>query len=193
MKELSVISTKRVEDRENGYVLGARCFFKLMGLVPGHRWSTLDYMAWLTDRQKEFRAKLRKTGEHPEDFWEAFNFWLENQVDGDTYVVYQPVNHEFNAPLAGLKKWGLTAMDARYEIMWSGKLEPEMTAQSIADNINDNRPVGYRGRTVAIGDVIVLSRGGKRMSWFFDNTGFVEIQNFERQKRPEIKLDKGRK
>lgn len=180
MKELSIISKRRLMG-EPGYVHGVKCYFNLMGLATGQLWSTTDYMNWLTDRQNEFRTHMRKDQEHPNDFWGAFDTWLSDQVSGDTYVLYQPAV-EFAVPLSALKKWGLSANDTRYNIVWSGKLKPDMLAQGIADELVKARPAAYKGRAVAVGDVIVLSRDGHRTAWFYDTDGLVQINGFEKLK-----------
>ena len=179
MRELSIVSSSRLSG-ESGYVHGVKCYFRLMGLRAGNFWSTMDYMNWMTTRQNEFRDMIQQNHERVDDFWSAFDKWLDDQVEGNTYTLYQPTI-EFAVPLSALKKWGLSASDTRYDFMWSGKLKPDIaTAQEIASEFNKNRPATFKGRDISIGDVIVLSLSGVRTAWFYDTDGFVQIHGFER-------------
>jgi len=150
-------------------------------------------MNWLDDRQVQYRSEIRnKPHSNRMDYWEAFNAWLTEQVDGDTYVIYQP-SEEFRGPLSSLRKWGLPAKDSRYKLRWSGKLKPNQTAQDVVDSMIQSRPEGYTGCKPDVGDVVVLSQHGSRTAWYWDTDGFVKISGFEvlkwgdKEKKPSKK------
>ena len=180
-REVAFITRQRLEDNEHGYIAPARCYFNALGLHPANMWSPMDYMDWISDRQKEYNALTRAFCKKPEDFWESFNEWLAEQTSGPTYVLYQPENEHFNAPLSAWKKWGLIVYDYYYEVAWSGKLEeiPE-DMDTFAAKFNEDLPKTFNRHPIKIGDVIVVSDGKKRAAWFNDTNGFVRIPNFER-------------
>lgn len=183
MRELSIISAQRLNGAGGtGYITGVRCFFTLLGLRAGNYWSTLDYMEWLSIQQKEFCRTLRRSGEKPEDFWMAFDHWLEERVSGDSYIIYKPLIAQHQAPLSALKKWGLSVDDRNYKIVWSSPLDPEQDDIATLDHL---KQAGYEDaacRSVEVGDIIVLSQGGKRAAWFLDTHGFVKLRGFEKMK-----------
>lgn len=192
-REIAFITRQRMEDNEHGYITPARCYFNALGLCPSNMWSPLDYMDWISDRQKEYNALTRAFCKKPEDFWESFNEWLIEQTSGSTYVLYQPEKEHFNAPLAAWKKWGLTVYDYYYEIAWSGKLEkiPE-NMDDFAAKFNSDPPKTFGRHPIKIGDVIVVSDGKKRAAWFYDTGGFVRIPNFERVRWQKKENEEGK-
>lgn len=185
MKQLSPISRFRLENPNQGYVEEVNCFFNLLGLHAGHFWSTADYIQWATDRQREYQILAAQAHRKQDDFWVAFSRWLKDQVSGDIYILYQANSHpEYRAPLSALKKMGLNADDRHYDIAWSGKLDDGIELPDLESRLKDpnNVPKGLRVQPLAVGDVIIIRRSGKRSSWFRDTDGFVKLSNFERQK-----------
>lgn len=172
MRELSIISATRLKNQTDGYITGVRCYFKLMRLLPGQRWSTLDYMSWVSIQQNAFSEELRKHNQKPADFWEAFDRWLTRRVSGDSYIIYKPLSSQYQAPMSAIKKWGLSINDKEYKPVWSAPLENDMDVLSASKNAQVNI-------AVALGDVVVLTRGDKRAAWFLDQGGFVKIKGFE--------------
>ncbi|WP_289026668.1 YodL domain-containing protein [uncultured Flavonifractor sp.] len=180
MRELSIISARRLGCGDGGYIGLVRCFFKLLGLRAGHNWSTSDYMAWVTIQQNVFYAGLREKKEKPGDFWTAFGQWLEKQVSGDSYILYKPGSSQYQAPLDTLRKWGLAPDDRNYVIAWSAPLAAGLDAAAVAEEFASNKPCVYDGEGPCVGDVIVLSQAGKRTAWFRDADGFVKLNGFEK-------------
>lgn len=193
MKQLSSISRFRLENPDQGYVEEVTCFFNLLGLRTGHFWSTADYILWATDRQREYQRLTAHAYKKVDDFWVAFSRWLKDQVAGDIYILYQANLHpEYRAPLSALKKMGLNADDRHYDIAWSGKLDDGIELPDLESRFKeaDDMPKGFSVQPIAVGDVIVIRRNGKRSAWFRDTDGFVKLPDFERQKWGDAKVGK---
>ena len=182
MRELSIISARRLKESVDGYIPGVRCFFALLGLRAGNYWSTLDYMEWLTTQQDEFYRMLRRSGDKPEDFWVAFDNWLTERVSGDSYIVYKPRTAQHQAPLSALKKWGISVEDRNYSIVWSAPLTAGQDPFMVLAELKQNGFGCAKCKAAEIGDIIVLSQEGKRTAWFFDTHGFVKLRGFEKMK-----------
>lgn len=183
MKQLFPISRTRLENPDQGYVGEVTCFFDLLGLRAGHFWSTADYIKWATDRQREFHILMSQAKKKQDDFWVAFSGWLKEQVAGDIYILYQADPYSsYRCPLSALKKMGLNADDRHYDIAWSGSLDDGAELQDLEARFRNDMPVGFNGRPLGVGDVIVIRRNGKRSAWFRDTEGFVRLPGFEIQK-----------
>lgn len=79
MRQLVSVSPKRLADTKSGYIRPVRCYFKLLGLDAGARWSPYRYMRWVEKRQAEFFAQRErgKTSVLADEFYQ----WLEDLVD----------------------------------------------------------------------------------------------------------------
>jgi len=190
MKQLSKIYRSRLMDSENRYVHEVLCFFQLLGLREGNYWSTSDYMNWLTNRQREFQVEITKRKMNVPQFWPAFSAWLDEEVAGDTYILYHSDDEvRQGATLKALKKMGLVVNDLHYTIAWSGKLENDMSLETLVKEFNADFPSGYHGHKIDIGDVLVINQQGKRSAWYLNGDGFVRLNGFGRQKWGDKNLE----
>ena len=90
-----------------------------------------------------------------------------------------------------LEAHGLTGKADDYNRLYHDSLPEEMTLDGIYEKFNLYHPDDFKGHSLSVGDVIVLSRSGQKQAFFVDIIGFKELQDFIPapviEKKPENK------
>lgn len=65
-----------------------------------------------------------------------------------------------------------------YKLMYSGTMADDETLDNIYLRFNINIPNDFRGHSLSVSDVVVVTDDGKRTAYFVDSIGFKEIPDF---------------
>jgi len=104
------------------------------------------------------------------------------------YMIYQIEDTRDNRdimfePLAGLRAQGLYVDRRNYEHVYTGDIEHnDLSSRTILEMLfmkfNDAHPADFPGRSMSIGDVVVLRRDGTLGAYFCDDYRFQETDRF---------------
>ena len=77
---------------------------------------------------------------------------------------------------------------ASYDAVYKGVLEPGMTLDSLYTKFNVERPEDFKGHSLSVSDVIVVSDEHGRTAWFVDSFGFTQLPDFfaQQEQRHEV-------
>ena len=84
-----------------------------------------------------------------------------------------------------LKKDGVQLNHDDYELVYEGKVgefRGTATLEALYTQFNTNHPEDFRGHSLSVSDVIVISVDGKDTAYFCDSFGFTEMPEFFREK-----------
>jgi len=102
----------------------------------------------------------------------------------DTYSIYQiPAEEKYSNLLfmttLDLKFSGDVVYWDNYELVYSGALLPGESQDSLWEKFNINHPADYKGRSMSVSDVVVISREGEqKKAYYVDGIGFKELTDF---------------
>ena len=126
----------------------------------------------------------------PEDARVALNlikdldrFYLEQgtpryelyQIGNDDEDVFR--NYGYRS-LEEIRKEGLSVDGRNYACVYSGRLKPEDTLDSLYERFNLRKPFDFYGHSLSVSDVIVTGRDGTQQAWYVDSFGFQEVPEF---------------
>lgn len=77
-----------------------------------------------------------------------------------------------------LKARGLKVEYDNYTFIYSDKLEDHMNLEDIFQKFNLYRPEDFKGHSLSVSDVVVLSKDGTSTAHFVDSFGFTEVPEF---------------
>jgi hypothetical protein len=112
------------------------------------------------------------------------------------------------APMKELEAHGLTVNRDNYALIYVGDLpgrveflrDKTTALNSLFEKFNTDRPADYMGRSISVGDVVVLRCNGDITAHFVDSAGFMELPDFagKRAKSAEMpgvmeRLDEAKK
>lgn len=84
-----------------------------------------------------------------------------------------------------LKKNGVQLNHDDYELVYEGEVgefRGNATLEALYTQFNTKRPEDFRGHSLSVSDVIVISVDGKDTAYFCDSFGFTEMPEFFREK-----------
>ena len=84
-----------------------------------------------------------------------------------------------------LKKDGVQLNHDDYELVYEGEVgefRGKATLEALYTQFNTNHPEDFRGHSLSVSDVIVISVDGKDTAYFCDSFGFTEMPEFFREK-----------
>ena len=84
-----------------------------------------------------------------------------------------------------LKKDGVQLNHDDYELVYEGEVgefRGNATLEALFAQYNNDRPEDFRGHSLSVSDVIVISVDGKDTAYFCDSFGFTEMPEFFREK-----------
>ena len=77
-----------------------------------------------------------------------------------------------------LREKHVTPNIASYDSVYKGTLEPGMTLDSLYTKFNVERPEDFKGHSLSVSDVIVISDEHGKTAWFVDSFGFTQLPEF---------------
>lgn len=89
---------------------------------------------------------------------------------------------EYFMSMKRLKRMGLTPNISHYKLVYAASLPPFSDRDKILEGLfakfNVDRPVGFRGHSMSVSDIVVLKVGGDISSHYVDDFGFTELPGF---------------
>ena len=106
------------------------------------------------------------------------------------FQIYQlPSGEEYHGirfeGMEQLKKDGVQLNKEDYELVYEGEVgefRGNATLEALFAQFNTNHPEDFRGHSLSVSDVIVISVDGKDTAYFCDSFGFTEMPEFFREK-----------
>ena len=107
-----------------------------------------------------------------------------------TFKIYQlPSGEKYHGvrfeDMEQLKKDGVQLNHDDYELVYEGvvgEFRGKATLEALYTQFNTNHPEDFRGHSLSVSDVIVISVDGKDTAYFCDSFGFTEMPEFFREK-----------
>lgn len=107
-----------------------------------------------------------------------------------TFKIYQlPSGEKYHGvrfeDMEQLKKDGVQLNHDDYELVYEGEVgefRGNATLEGIFTQFNTDHPEDFRGHSLSVSDVIVISVDGKDTAYFCDSFGFTEMPEFFREK-----------
>lgn len=107
-----------------------------------------------------------------------------------TFKIYQlPSGEKYHGvrfeDMEQLKKDGVQLNHDDYELVYEGEVgefRGKATLEALYTQFNTNHPEDFRGHSLSVSDVIVISVDGKDTAYFCDSFGFTEMPEFFREK-----------
>ena len=84
-----------------------------------------------------------------------------------------------------LRAMRVTPNIASYDSVYKGTLEPGMTLDSLYTKFNVERPEDFKGHSLSVSDVIVVSDKHGKTAWFVDSFGFTQLPDFFTQQEQQ--------
>lgn len=106
-----------------------------------------------------------------------------------TYEIYQipaiaDVDYCFRSYEAAKGK----LQSADYQRSYAGMFAKENSLEHLwAKHNSDHRPFARRMRSLSVGDIVVLTQGGKKTAYYTDSVGFKVVPEFLMQQRTQKK------
>ena len=107
-----------------------------------------------------------------------------------TFKIYQlPSGEKYHGvrfeDMEQLKKDGVQLNHDDYELVYEGEVgefRGNATLEALYTQFNTDHPEDFRGHSLSVSDVIVISVDGKDTAYFCDSFGFTEMPEFFREK-----------
>ena len=107
-----------------------------------------------------------------------------------TFKIYQlPSGEKYHGvrfeDMEQLKKDGVQLNHDDYELVYEGEVgefRGKATLEALYTQFNTDHPEDFRGHSLSVSDVIVISVDGKDTAYFCDSFGFTEMPEFFREK-----------
>lgn len=113
---------------------------------------------------------------------------MEEEVKNEvSYAIYQ-LNDDASLryyrfePLKNLEKNGLAVEREHYHEVWKAPLREGVTMDDLFFELNMELPEGYRGHSLSVSDIIVISQDGEERAYYVDRVGFPEVPDFFEEK-----------
>ena len=81
-------------------------------------------------------------------------------------------------PLKNVEKFGLAVEREHYHEVWEAPLGEGVTLDDLFFELNMELPEGYRGHSLSVSDIIVISQAGEEKAYYVDRFGFPEVPGF---------------
>ena len=113
----------------------------------------------------------------------------EDSHDEDRFTVYQiiedsPGRDILFMEMEYVKENGLEIRPEYYRQVYEAPLKPDDTLDTLYARFNEgNYPEDYRGHSMSMSDVIVMSRSGEEHAFYVDRMGFQEVPEFLREQQ----------
>lgn len=65
-----------------------------------------------------------------------------------------------------------------YDSVYKGTLEPGMTLESLFEKFNVDRPEDFKGHSLSVSDVVVVTDEYGKSAWFVDSFGLTQLPQF---------------
>lgn len=77
-----------------------------------------------------------------------------------------------------LREMGASPSISSYDSVYQGTLAPGMTLESLFEKFNVDRPQDFKGHSLSVSDVIVVTDEHGKSAWFVDSFGFTQLPQF---------------
>ena len=100
-----------------------------------------------------------------------------------TYEFYQLTDADSNhyyrfEPLETLKNEGMAVEFLRYHKVYEGTLSEDEGLESLYRKFNIDHPADFRGHSMSVSDVVVITDNGVSEAYYCDSYGFQEVPEF---------------
>ena len=139
---------------------------------------TRDHLPMEKAIEKYMPFVFFKEGERPEPEQKG-TFQIYQLPGGDKY---HGIRFE---GMEQLKNDGVQLNKDDYELVYEGEVgefRGNATLEALFAQFNTNHPEDFRGHSLSVSDVIVISVDGKDTAYFCDSFGFTEMPEFFREK-----------
>ena len=118
----------------------------------------------------------------------------EEAEQSDTYSIYQLKGGEETRdyrfePLDRLQARGLVVNKENYELVYSAPLRDIDTLEDIYRKFNQDHPADFRGHSLSVSDVVVLTHGDRQTAHYCDSYGFTNVPQFLQEQQPTLTPD----
>lgn len=101
----------------------------------------------------------------------------------DMYGIYQlKENEETSKFIFQNSDWhvrhNIDITKENYNLIYAAPLKENMDLESLYTLFNLDKPADFKGHSMSVSDVVVLSKGGNVTSHFVDSFGFTDVPNF---------------
>ena len=79
-----------------------------------------------------------------------------------------------------LESHGLAVESGDYKNVYHSDLQEGMTLEGLYEKFNLYRPKDFKGHSLSVGDVVLMSQSGQKQAFFVDTIGFKEISGFDK-------------
>jgi hypothetical protein len=106
--------------------------------------------------------------------------------DRDSFKIYQlrrdledSIRHDLIfESLENLKRYGLKVDFNNYEEVYCGLYSDTMTLEGLYERFNINHPKDFKGHSMSVSDIVVLTFDGKEAAYYVDDMGFTSVPQF---------------
>lgn len=109
----------------------------------------------------------KKLIEKPKTYYELFQL---NRAENNHRVRFMSLEQ--------LKELGLEVNRDNYEKVYSGELQENENLDTLYERFNIHHPADFKGHSMSVSDVVVLTTGGEVKAYYCDSFAFTEIPNF---------------
>ena len=100
-------------------------------------------------------------------------YQLKHDIDNYEYLLFESLKR--------LEKHGYKVESTNYKKVYEGNLDIGVNisgldvCEELFKKFNMNKPVDFRGHSMSVSDVVVLSKDGTRTAYYCDDHGFTTI------------------
>lgn len=106
--------------------------------------------------------------------------------DRDNFKIYQlrrdledSIRHDLIfESLKNLERYGLKVDFNNYEEVYCGPYSDTMTLEGLYERFNIYHPKDFKGHSMSVSDIVVLTLDGKEMAYYVDAMGFTSVPQF---------------
>ena len=111
----------------------------------------------------------------------------------DMYGIYQlKENEETSKFIFQNSDWhvrhNIDITRENYNLVYAAQLKENMDLESLYTLFNLDKPADFKGHSMSVSDVVVISKGGNVTSHFVDSFGFTDVPNFADGEKAKEKI-----
>ncbi len=130
-----------------------------------------DTAAELIDQLDERMEELRREQELLHAVENSFGIY---QIRRD---IPEAKDYSFMS-MSYLEEHGITPLREHYSLVYTGRLENEVTLEDLFEQFNVNRPEDFTGHSLSVSDIVVLQQDAVVTAYYVDSFGFEELEGF---------------
>ena len=135
-------------------------------------------------RVEELREKMAIEAKMPKGFQGAtYEIWQLKDIPENRALLF--------SDFAFASTYRLT--ESRYNKLYEAAADTDTDSlDKIYMKFNIAHPKGFKGHSLSMSDIVVVSQGGKRMAYYVDTWGFQEVKGFAQVQTQAEKRGKAR-